>query len=215
MASRSYTTPGRTGKASQSKAGVNPEYVGKQSGMKHVASTTPTTSGVKPNYIANLSSGAKAKSTTPTMSSARKRKLVERAEDEDEDEDDFAAALAYARVGTTKAKRPRKQKGEEPDEKRLRRHRAKAPGTYLERLLRVRTQRMFLIDRTRTLSADGSHEEEVFDIAGSTGNVYQVTISKIPDCTCPDASKGNQCKHIIYVSVFTCLFHDYPLIQRN
>jgi len=60
---------------------------------------------------------------------------------------------------------------------------------------------MFLIDRTRTTSSDASHEEEKFDLAGSTGNVYQVTVSKIPDCTCPDSKKGNQCKHIIYVSL--------------
>jgi hypothetical protein len=85
----------------------------------------------------------------------------------------------------------------EPEEKRLRLFRKKAPQTYLERLHRVRTQRMFLIDRQRNLSESRSHEEEIFDIAGTTGNLYQVTISKQPSCTCPDCKKGNQCKHII------------------
>jgi len=28
-----------------------------------------------------------------------------------------------------------------------------------------------------------------------------VTVNKVPSCTCPDAEKGNQCKHIIYVMV--------------
>lgn len=41
--------------------------------------------------------------------------------------------------------------------------------------------------------------QETFDVLGSTGNVYTVTISHIPKCTCPDASKGNHCKHIIFV----------------
>jgi hypothetical protein len=103
-------------------------------------------------------------------------------------------------IGPPKKKRASRKKGEEPEERRLRRHRAKAPLSYLERLDRVKTQRMFLLDRNRRLTSDETHEEEVFQIAGTTGNVYSVTVSKLPNCTCPDASKGNQCKHIIYVS---------------
>lgn len=39
-------------------------------------------------------------------------------------------------------------------------------------------------------------------MAGSTGNVYTVTISHIPKCTCMNFRMGNaQCKHIIYVLV--------------
>lgn len=36
-------------------------------------------------------------------------------------------------------------------------------------------------------------------MAGSTGNVYHITIDKVPTCDCPHAQKGNQCKHIVYV----------------
>lgn len=57
--------------------------------------------------------------------------------------------------------------------------------------------RMFVISRTR-----GDNEgvpEEYVDMVGSVGNIYRVTISSVPSCTCPDARKGNQCKHIIYV----------------
>ena len=43
--------------------------------------------------------------------------------------------------------------------------------------------------------------EEVIELAGTTGNIYTVTITKLPSCTCPDATKGNQCKHIIYASI--------------
>jgi hypothetical protein len=97
-----------------------------------------------------------------------------------------------------KSKSTRKKKKDEPaEEKRLKTFRAKPLSTYLERLSRVRAQRMFLINRNRTTSADGAHEEE------TTGNVYQVTITKVPLCSCPDVLKGNQCKHIIYVSPTT------------
>lgn len=40
--------------------------------------------------------------------------------------------------------------------------------------------------------------EMLFDIVGSTGNLYTVTIKKEPRCNCPDGSQGNFCKHIIY-----------------
>lgn len=88
-------------------------------------------------------------------------------------------------------------------EKRLRPYRNHAPQTYQARYERALTQRMFLIDRQRTTRSDehGEYKEEVFDMAGTTGNVYQVTISKLPKCTCPDwRNNRSQCKHIIYVS---------------
>jgi len=118
-----------------------------------------------------------------------------------------AAQAALAGIDDRKPKRARKKKGEDPEEKRLRRTRVKAPASYLERLHRVKTQKMFLIERNRNTSQDGTHEEEVFDIAGTTGNIYQVTVSKEPTCSCPDSKKGNQCKHIVHVSLacFTVL----------
>ena len=59
------------------------------------------------------------------------------------------------------------------------------------------SRRMFLIDRTRGGSED--IPEETIDMAGTTGNIYSITISQLPSCTCPDNRKGNQCKHIVYV----------------
>jgi hypothetical protein len=56
---------------------------------------------------------------------------------------------------------------------------------------------MFVIRRRRT-GTEEAPEEQV-DMAGTVGNLYTVTIAKEPTCTCPDALKGNQCKHIIYV----------------
>ncbi|KAI5288994.1 hypothetical protein KEM52_000949, partial [Ascosphaera acerosa] len=45
----------------------------------------------------------------------------------------------------------------------------------------------------------GEEPFERFTLCGSTGNVYVVVIRQVPSCTCPDAGKGHQCKHIIYV----------------
>ncbi|OKL59115.1 hypothetical protein UA08_05745 [Talaromyces atroroseus] len=58
---------------------------------------------------------------------------------------------------------------------------------------------MFVISRSRVDT--GSALEEHVDMVGTVGNIYSVTISLQPSCTCPDALKGNQCKHIIYVLV--------------
>lgn len=78
-------------------------------------------------------------------------------------------------------------------EKRLRRFRAHPPGTFLQKLDRASTQRMIVLSRTRTTPLS-----EDIDIVGSTGNIYTVTISHVPTCTCPDSRKGNECKHKVY-----------------
>lgn len=57
--------------------------------------------------------------------------------------------------------------------------------------------RMFVISRGRVHTEDKL--EENVDMVGSVGNIYKVTISHEPKCTCPDSRKGNLCKHIIYV----------------
>ena len=59
-------------------------------------------------------------------------------------------------------------------------------ATYKNKLKAVRTQRMFMIDRQRTIDRDG-YPSEKFDIAGSKGNLYEVTIARKPNCTCMDA----------------------------
>lgn len=57
--------------------------------------------------------------------------------------------------------------------------------------------RMFVLDRIRGGTDD--FPEETIAMAGSTGNIYDITICQVPRCTCPDNRKGNQCKHIVYV----------------
>lgn len=91
-------------------------------------------------------------------------------------------------------------------EKRLRVYRKRAPQAYADIRHRALTQRMFVIDRKRTPApadihpqSPDNHATEVVSLAGTTGNIYQITISRVPSCTCPHARKGNQCKHIVYV----------------
>lgn len=55
---------------------------------------------------------------------------------------------------------------------------------------------MIVVGRTRLGSGEGIREE--IDVVGSTGNIYKVTIARLPECTCPDHQKGNECKHKVY-----------------
>jgi hypothetical protein len=166
--------------------GASPEYMAKVLGIKSVKSTM-------------------AKPPTKTLVPKKRPRSTCLVAVEQEEDEELAQSRVQLALGGINKKSPRKKrsKGEEPDEKRLRRFRQKPPQSYLERLARARTQRMFLIERNRTLSSDGLHEEETLDIAGSTGNVYQVTISKVPNCSCPDSRKGNHCKHIVYVRLLS------------
>lgn len=141
------------------------------------------------------------KSQAQNMKSSTARESKKRKTDHDYDFDnEIAARNALAGISSSPPSKKARKKLDPDEEKRLRRFRNNPPQSYRERLDRVRSQRMFLIDRKRKMSEDGTHEEEVFDLAGTTGNVYQITITKVPRCTCPDNGKGNQCKHIIYVS---------------
>lgn len=92
----------------------------------------------------------------------------------------------------------RKKRQQPTEEKRLKKWRSKAPLSYHEIRTRALTQRMFVLDRQRSV-IDTDHPTETISLAGTTGNVYTIVIDKVPDCNCPHARKGNQCKHIIYV----------------
>ncbi|KAG8950554.1 hypothetical protein FRC04_007373 [Tulasnella sp. 424] len=80
-------------------------------------------------------------------------------------------------------------------EKRQARIRNSCPQNIMDRVDRVMSQRFFMIDRQR----NDDDLREVFKVLGSTGNVYTVVIDKVPSCDCPDAGKGNHCKHILFV----------------
>jgi len=103
-----------------------------------------------------------------------------------------------ATIPSPSKKRKRTASSDVP-ERRARRFRHAPPQTYLEKLARATTQRMYVLNRTR--SDNEEIFEEVVDIVGTTGNIYKVRVNNEPTCSCPDAAKGNQCKHIIYVLV--------------
>ncbi|KAG6093066.1 hypothetical protein E4U30_004694 [Claviceps sp. LM220 group G6] len=84
-----------------------------------------------------------------------------------------------------------------PEEKRRRRYRSRAPQSFHPVYARALSQRFYVLTRMRCDTDDCPGE--VFEIAGSTGNVYTVKIDRMPSCSCPHALKGNQCKHIIYI----------------
>lgn len=103
-------------------------------------------------------------------------------------------------LGDDEVDGPEKKPAKKPkdEEKRLKRWRKKAPQAWLQVRDRALMQRMFVLDRKRDDSNPG-HAIETISLAGTTGNVYTITIDKVPSCNCPHATKGNQCKHIAYV----------------
>ena len=73
----------------------------------------------------------------------------------------------------TKGKGKRKGKGKAAlEEKRAARFKVKCPQETLIRVERVRQQRLFMIDRSRS----GSELRETFSVLGSTGNVRPVLL---------------------------------------
>lgn len=93
-------------------------------------------------------------------------------------------------------KRPAKGKAE----KRLKRFRSKPTIGITSRIERAIHQRLFLVQTSPpTTCRDHGGPSMTLTVLGSTGNVYDVTISKIPRCSCPDHAKGNLCKHLLFV----------------
>lgn len=125
-----------------------------------------------------LTSTSKQKSNA-SVTGSKKRKLIDLTEAEDND----------LRVALKKSKKVQ-------EEKRLKLYRKHAPQSFLLKLERSTSQRMVVIGRTRSGSDEELHED--IDIVGTTGNIYTVTIGRLPTCTCPDSRKGNECKHKVY-----------------
>ena len=96
----------------------------------------------------------------------------------------------------TAAAKTQKKKKKAAAEKRLKRFRSSPPKNVRDRIERAKTQRMFLVQKGDTTSGNLSCK---FVVLGSTGNIYDVMIQQIPQCTCPDHRKGNLCKHILFV----------------
>ncbi|UNI23238.1 hypothetical protein JDV02_009071 [Purpureocillium takamizusanense] len=113
------------------------------------------------------------------------------------------SAKPSAKPSQQAAKSPpsRKRKAEAgaspTEEKRARRFRAQAPQAFHAVYERALAQRFYVLKRTPDGTADCP--TETFEMTGSTGNVYTVHIGRQPQCNCPHARKGNQCKHVLYI----------------
>jgi len=104
-----------------------------------------------------------------------------------------SSVRAATKAAATKSVATAKKK----PETRLKRYRKSCPIAVQQRIDRARTQRMFLITKD-----DDANMETLtcnFVVLGSTGNVYNVAIQRVPHCTCPDHARGNLCKHILFV----------------
>jgi hypothetical protein len=65
-----------------------------------------------------------------------------------------------------------------------------------ERINRAKTQRIYLINR------DINDDFAMFEVMGTTGNIYFVELDGNPTCTCPDfTQRSNRCKHILFMLV--------------
>ncbi|KAK4230998.1 ring finger domain-containing protein [Podospora fimiseda] len=80
--------------------------------------------------------------------------------------------------------------------RRINRYRSRAaPPDFSDNYAKALTERFYVLSRTRT--ADPL--EEKVELVGTTGNIYIVTITQTPRCTCPVGARGHQCKHQVYV----------------
>ncbi|KAI3691149.1 hypothetical protein L2E82_49368 [Cichorium intybus] len=79
------------------------------------------------------------------------------------------------------------------------------PEPLTERVLRALENPLRLLHRSNN----------DFFILGATGNVYTVTLSEAPSCTCPDST--TPCKHIlfVYVRLLSVSLDDPCLWRRN
>ena len=96
---------------------------------------------------------------------------------------------------TSNRKRPR-------EEKRASRSRNYCSEDTRQRIERAKSQRLYLIQQRELSSSHGI--SRTFVVLGSTGNVYDVNIAKIPYCSCPDFERGHLCKHILFVYLKVC-----------
>ncbi|XVF35433.1 hypothetical protein REPUB_Repub18cG0145400 [Reevesia pubescens] len=67
--------------------------------------------------------------------------------------------------------------------------RFKPTQPFADRIARALRHPLFLLDRS----------DSYFFILGATGNVYTVTLSSTPSCSCPD--RTTPCKHILFVLI--------------
>lgn len=112
-----------------------------------------------------------------TKKPIKKIKKIERKQDDYEDDDNEEVDIII----------PKTNKVKNIKEKKL----------DVARKERGKTQRIFLI---LTYDYDVDILERKYEVMGTTGNAYTVTITSKPSCTCPDhTTRYKRCKHIYFV----------------
>ncbi|KAL7539717.1 hypothetical protein ACHAXR_009524 [Thalassiosira sp. AJA248-18] len=102
-------------------------------------------------------------------------------------------------------------------EKRLKRYRSSPTIKIRERIQRAVRQRLFLVETSApSICHHHGGPSITLTVLGSTGNIYEVTLSKVPRCSCPDAAKGNLCKHLLFVMLKVVgLAANSPLVYQS
>lgn len=151
--------------------------------------------------------------------SGNKSNLVERLENDHESENDASRNAPAKKAESHAADQAAVTSSTSGIEKRLRPF-VEAPGAdYLKKLRKAQTERLFMLDRQKGVDRDGITCEN-FDIAGSKGSIYEVTVCRKPNYTCMDAVsrvdqlrsmpcvltyfkriRGQKCKHIKYALI--------------
>lgn len=112
-----------------------------------------------------------------------------------------------AKAKKPSAKEPKQAKPKKPSKAAMERakleelrnddHFGKLSEDTIKRIAKAYMERMYLIHRYRK---DDNTLMETFDVSGSTGNVYKVTVSRHVNCSCMDFSlRRNVCKHLLFV----------------
>eukprot|EP01031_Cornospumella_fuschlensis_P025492 gene25492-30777_t len=103
------------------------------------------------------------------------------------------------RASTSDGKSKKKSKTGEIVEKRAAPYKHTANADIRSRISRAVSQRMYMVNQEDLSNEEGLCRK--YAVLGSTGNVYDIKIERIPSCTCPDAAKKGLCKHIIFIMV--------------
>ncbi|KAF9524458.1 hypothetical protein CPB83DRAFT_773736 [Crepidotus variabilis] len=203
--------PDETSEASTKRVRRNPprskasaSEIDKPALSKRAPRTKKTTATPKPVAAAGPSEASEGKRVTDRVAVAKKstppvKKVVKARETPPvagpSSTPHAGPSQAPFRKGKGKKKAVEEESQGTGEEKRKAVFKPRCPQNILDRVERVMYQRIFMIDRTR----HGDDLREEYSILGSTGNVYTVTIDNLPRCNCPDAVRGNHCKHILFV----------------
>lgn len=113
-------------------------------------------------------------STTSDAPPKKKRAKKEKSPDVVIEGQLASEVIIYQNIDTRTGERREREFIPEPDAK------------FKDKVKRIRKERMFMLNRQRVVDVKGKERED-FDIAGSTGNIYQTKIGRSPSCTCMDA----------------------------